>query len=129
ESNDARAHRGGKLRRREPDGALAQDCDGVVALETESMQGAPGRAGAAGDGGARREGELVGQRDERARRAFEIACMAAMAGDAVDLLHSFVAELHPAGRALRADAAAAIVMLHDAHADARLLLRDARPDR
>src|SRR5579883_3539036 len=55
--------------------------------------------------------------------------MRAVAGDAVDFLHAFHAELHPAGGAVLADAAAAIVMLHDALADPRLALADAGTDR
>src|SRR5690348_11716725 len=52
-----------------------------------------------------------------------------MAGDAIDLGDALVAKLHPAGLALRADAAAAVVMHHRALAAARLLLADARAHR
>ena len=55
--------------------------------------------------------------------------MSAVAGDAIDLLHPLDAKLHPAGCAMRADAAAAVMMLHDAHADPRLLVAHPRPHR
>ena len=79
------------------------------------MQRAPGGAGAAGDRGAGLEGELVRQRHEGARRALHVSRMGAMPGDAVDLGDALDAELHPAGRAVPADAAAAVVMLHHPH--------------
>src|SRR5262245_22239273 len=48
--------------------------------------------------------------------------MTAVTGYAIHFFDTFVAELHPSCRALRAYATPAIVMLHDAHADPRLLL-------
>ena len=109
-----------------PDRPLAEDRDGVVALQTEPVQRAPGGAGAAGNRGAGLEGQLVRQRHQRARRTFHVSRVRAVAGGAVDLGDAFDAQLHPAGRAMRADAAAAIVVLHHAHADPRLLLGHAR---
>ena len=59
---------------------------------------------------------------------FMKARMGAVPGDAVDLGDALDAELHPAGRAVPADAAAAVVMLHHPHADPRLPLGHAGPD-
>src|SRR5215218_6577081 len=88
----------------------------------------PGGAGAAGDRRAGLEGELVRQRHEGAGRAFHESRMGAVPGDVVDLGDALDAELHPAGRAVPADAAAAVVMLHHPHSDPRLPLGHAGPD-
>src|SRR5689334_22795231 len=55
--------------------------------------------------------------------------MGTMAREPIDLGDTLDAELHPAGGAVLADAAAAIVVLHHALADARLLLGYTLPDR
>ena len=52
EGDDAGAHGDGELRRRQAHRALAEDGDGLAALQVEPLQRAPGRAGAAGDGRA-----------------------------------------------------------------------------
>src|SRR3546814_12463397 len=59
-----------------------------------------------------REGQRVRQGDQRAGRALHVAGMRAVAGDAVDLGDALDAELHPAGGAMRADPAAAVVVDH-----------------
>src|SRR5690606_6962744 len=51
-----------------------------------------------------------------------------MAGDAVDFGNALIAELHPTRGTMRAHAAAAIMVDHDALADARLFLAHAGPD-
>src|SRR5882724_13542656 len=51
--------------------------------------------------------------------------MRAVSGGAIDFLHAFHAKLHPAGRAMFAHAAAAVVVLHHAHADLGLVLGNA----
>ena len=67
------------------------------------------------------ERELVGQRHERARRHLHPRGMRAVPGHAVhdDALD---AELRPAHAAVRADAAAGVVVVHDALAVGRLAL-------
>ena len=52
-----------------------------------------------------------------------------MAGRAVHFLYAFHAQLHPTSGTMIANAAAAIVMLHHAHADLRLVLRDTGANR
>src|SRR5216684_116271 len=128
DGDDARAHGGGELRRREADWALAEDGDGVVAGELHAAQRAIGRAGAAGDRRAGREAERVGERHQREGGHFEPGRVAAMRVVAVDRDRLLLAELRPAGAAMVARGAAAVVMHHDACAETRLLLRHAGAD-
>src|SRR3954451_340818 len=100
----------------------------MLAAKAEAFQRAPRSAGAAGNRRTGVEGEFVGQRHQRVRWAFHVAGMCAVAGRAVHLGDAFDAELLPSGRAMRTDAAAAIMVLHDALADPRLLLRHAGAD-
>ncbi len=116
ERDDARAHRCGELRRRKAHRALADNGDGVAAGEIDPPQRLVGGAGAAGDRRAGGERQFVRQRHQRIGRYFHIRRMGAMAGPAIDDAAG-VAHLRPAGAAVPAGAAAAIVMHHDAGAD------------
>src|SRR4051812_37527445 len=75
---------------------------------------------------ALRRGRRRGLRRDRPRRA--CAGMRAVAGRAVDLGDALDAELLPSCSAMRTDAAASIMVLHDALADPRLLFRHAGAD-
>ena len=131
ERDDARAHRLGELRRRQPDRPLAEDRDRVVAGDPDAPQRAIGRAGAAGDRRARREGQFVEQRHQRVGRHLQVLGVAAVGVVAVHLHRHLLAELRPAGAAMVALGAALIVMHHDALADLGLAsaARPARPRR
>ena len=68
ERDHPRAHRLGELGAGQADRPLAEDGDRVAAGDVHAPQRAIGGAGAAGDRGARREAQLLGQRHHRVGR-------------------------------------------------------------
>jgi hypothetical protein len=68
------------------------------------------------------------RRHQRARRDLHVVGVRAVGGHAIDQ-ETRPAELRPADAAVLADPAAAIVVVHHAHADLGLGFGDARPDR
>jgi hypothetical protein len=55
--------------------------------------------------------------------------MSAVAGDSIDFGNALDTQLHPARRAMCAHSAAAVVVLHRAHPDLRLVFGNTRPNR
>src|SRR6516165_7368675 len=129
ERNDARTHRGGELRRRQADRALAKQRDRVVAGNLQPAQGAIGGPGAAGDRRSGREGQLVGQRHQGEGRHVQIARVPAMGVVAVYQDRLFLAQLRPARAAVVAHRAALVVVHHDALTVAGHLVADPGADR
>src|SRR5207248_9350407 len=115
------AHRLGILRGGEPDRALTENRDGVVARKVHPAQRTIGGARTARDRCTRRERQLVRQGYQGVGRHFQVVRMAAMGVIAVHLDRDLLAELLPAGAAMVALRAALIVMHHHALADPRLL--------
>ncbi len=128
DGDDAKAHRCAEQRRRESHWPLAEHGERVAAADVHAPQRAEGGAGAACDRGAFGEGELLGKLHQRPRRHLQVIGVAAVCRDAVDG-DAGAAELRPADAAVLADAAAGIVMVHDALTGGRLALRDAGPAR
>ena len=84
ERDDAGAHGGGELRRRQPDRSLADHGNGIAAGEIHAPQRLIGGPGAAGDRRAGGKAERVGQGDERIGGDFHIGRVRAVAGCAID---------------------------------------------
>ena len=89
----------------------------VLAVDVHLVQAVPGGAGAARDGGAFLERELVGQVYEGAGRADHVVGVGAVAGAAAEGYVADGAELLVAHGADFADAAALVVVAHDAVAE------------
>ena len=127
ERDDASAHGRAQLGGAQADRPLAEHGERVATRDVHAAQRLIRGAGAAGDRSPGREGQLIRQRHQRARRHFDVVGMGAMRGDAVDG-EARAAQLRPAEPAMAADAAAAVVVVHDPHAGARLGLGYAGPD-
>ena len=117
-----RAHRHAEHGGGQTDRALAENSERVAAAEFHSLESSIGSAGAAGDRGAFGKAELLRQFHDGFCGDFEIVGVPAMRGDAVDR-DAGAAELRPADAAVRADAAARVVMVHHALAGRRFVLR------
>src|SRR5262249_13972650 len=112
---------------RQTDRALAEDGDRLAALQIDPLQGTPGRPGAARDRRTGDERERIGQRHQRRDRYLHVPRVTAVAAGAEDD-GALETHLRPSRPAVLAGAAAVVVMVHDALADARFLLGDARAD-
>ena len=104
--------------------SLAVDGEGVAAGDVKAAQGVEGGAGAAGDGGALLEGEGIVQGHEHCRRDGHVLGVAAVGRGAVDEMLAGDAHLGVADATVLAQAAAAVVVDHDALVDRRLVLGD-----
>src|SRR5262249_19630455 len=124
--NDARPHDRSELRCGHADRSLANDGDRVPFPEIHSPERLKGSAGAAGNGRAGHKAKLIRQGYGCWCGNFQIARMRAVPGDAIDD-GAVYAHLRPAGPAVGASAAAAVVVHHDPLADAGRPLRDIRP--
>ena len=129
ERDDAGAHCGRQLCRRETDRSLAEQRDRVIAGDLEPAQRAIGGARSARDRRPSGKRQLIVQRHQSEGRHLQITRMSAMGIVAVDEDRLFLTQLRPAGPAVLANRAALVMVHHDPLADPRHFLADTGADR